>query len=529
MFLLYWLLAAQLFAGPGVFFLEDNVLHLEDDVLALESNIDEATFHRLIDETMALYKDLAAEQGAILIAGHHWENSLVNAYANQIGQRWLIEVFGGFARRPDMNPDSFVLMLCHELGHHFAGYPFYDGRWSASEGQADYFATLHCVRKLWKNQVAENMSYRDKAPAEVRRSCDQVWQDTGDQDICYRSVLAGIALASVASKTGGEPAPALGRASKVVRSQTLKNHPPAQCRLDTYISGSLCAESEEWREIPGKGLVAGQGSRAAETIADRYSCTRSDESLLGRRPRCWFAPQRSLRLSLDHDRFIDADGNFHDDGAIAGKTLIWQMPIYNGFIEAIENVKVWFNTNDTQIEFVQSTADYRTVINDRVAQPIQSPVVRFSSDLTCGSQVEILADIQGRSWIDRQKLEVVVGRKLELDSIRQKVDAIIPDNREAGLQSAVIATTDRAVYQVVIKAMLDHPDPGSVYFILQEPSGNQSFLGLSSSRFFEKQLWLDEPSSGGEWVLEAVDFRAGIRGHLVSWDIQFIGYDCKKK
>src|SRR6478609_9034269 len=70
---------------------------------------------------------------------------------------YRVHMYGGLARRPEVTPDGFTLVVCHEVGHHFGGYPFVrDAYWAANDGQADYFSTLACARRLWQNQPADN-------------------------------------------------------------------------------------------------------------------------------------------------------------------------------------------------------------------------------------------------------------------------------------------------------------------------------------------------------------------------------------
>ena len=71
----------------------------------------------------------------------------VNANASQRGRTWIVNMYGGLARRPEITPDGFAMVLCHELGHHMGGFPFVSG-WAANEGQSDLFATLSCGRIL---------------------------------------------------------------------------------------------------------------------------------------------------------------------------------------------------------------------------------------------------------------------------------------------------------------------------------------------------------------------------------------------
>ena len=47
-----------------------------------------------------------------------WKNDTVNANAQQRGRNWIVNMYGGLARRPEIFFRRFAMVLCHELGHH---------------------------------------------------------------------------------------------------------------------------------------------------------------------------------------------------------------------------------------------------------------------------------------------------------------------------------------------------------------------------------------------------------------------------
>jgi hypothetical protein len=66
----------------------------------------------------------------------------------------------------------------------------------------------------------------------------------------------------------------------------------AQCRLDTYFQGALCAKPFDLRVIPGKDLGTNRNnSKEAELQAARSSCFLGAGFQLGNRPACWFKQQ----------------------------------------------------------------------------------------------------------------------------------------------------------------------------------------------------------------------------------------------
>lgn len=266
--------------------LPPNNLHLQDTILA--SNLTEDEFNEAIDKVEALYSPLIKETfGKELNINRRWTDNLVNASATQFFGTWTVNMYGGLARRPEVSIDGFTLVMCHELGHHLGGYP-YVSNWAANEGQSDYFATLSCARELWRDEVDVNAGFRDIVPDTPRLLCDTSWADELDQDLCYRSMMAGKSLADLLSALR-ETDVSFDTPSEEIVSTTFNSHPEGQCRLDTYMAGALCSASWARDVIPGKGLVFGRNGASGEAESAQYTCSRSLDFEIGVRPRCWFA------------------------------------------------------------------------------------------------------------------------------------------------------------------------------------------------------------------------------------------------
>ena len=85
-----------------------------------------------------------------------WRSPRVNASADQTEDNvWKIIVNGGLYRHRLIGNKELKLVLCHELGHHIGGAPYYShdfarGNRPSSEGQSDYFATEKCLEKFFE-------------------------------------------------------------------------------------------------------------------------------------------------------------------------------------------------------------------------------------------------------------------------------------------------------------------------------------------------------------------------------------------
>ncbi len=259
-------------------FLPENNLWILDDPTVV-NNVTEEEFNQSLDAIAAIYAPIIETHGAKLSVRKNWSSSTVNASAQQFGGTWILNFYGGLARREEITLDGFVLVACHELGHHLGGFPFVtdffgNATWAANEGQADYFATQVCARQLWADEHEKNATFRAIIPATAQAQCDAVWSTEAEQDLCYRVSMGGLALGNLLATLQQRPLPSFDTPDTTVVNKTNHRHPAAQCRLDTYVAGALCHAAFDQSKIPGKNHPAGQGSAGAEKEAAQYSFDR---------------------------------------------------------------------------------------------------------------------------------------------------------------------------------------------------------------------------------------------------------------
>jgi len=267
-----------------------NKLHLLDQING-PTNVTEEQFHKIIDNAVAYYQPIVKKHGAELKANKLWTNGTVNASAQQNGNTWIINMYGGLARRPEVTPDGFALVVCHEIGHHLGGYSFYgDDDWAAAEGQADYFSTHACAKAIWSRSQGKNAKSRHYVDSFAKKACDTVYGNQAERDLCYRRTEGGQSLANLLAKLGNSPLPKYETPDASRVSHTDVSHPQAQCRLDTYLMGTLCTKDFDGAMIPARDPKGGQTSIEAEKEAMKYSCMIADGYKVGYRPMCWFKP-----------------------------------------------------------------------------------------------------------------------------------------------------------------------------------------------------------------------------------------------
>lgn len=240
-------------------------------------------YNRTIDKFAETFNPVLKDMGKKLTIRKLWKEARVNASTTKKGDEIIINLYGGYARHPLNTEDAFMLVLCHELGHHIGGLPKKKNengtdRWPSVEGQADYFATLKCLRSVFSKDNNEEVVQKLHVDEYVKEKCSEVFKEASDVAICIRSTVAGIATANISADIRKTEQPDITiRDPKRVRS-TDPSHPLPQCRLDTYFQGALC-------EVD-----------AADELSDRDEMAGTCHTLKGHsegvRPRCWFRNSR---------------------------------------------------------------------------------------------------------------------------------------------------------------------------------------------------------------------------------------------
>lgn len=243
-------------------------------------------FDAVLDALEAVYAPEAAARGGRLVVERLWDDPTVNAKAKREGERYIVQMYGGLARHWTVTQDGFALVACHELGHHLGGWPRKRPRHVFSnEGQADYFANLKCLRRLFGPGAAGTFTRMEEEPVS-ETACAASFADAGERALCRRGAMAGLSIARLFRELGREPQePRLETPDLNRVEATINTHPATQCRLDTYFQGSLC---------PQPASVAVDYDDPAPG-----TCTFSQGFAVGLRPRCWYKPpsgEPSLRV-----------------------------------------------------------------------------------------------------------------------------------------------------------------------------------------------------------------------------------------
>lgn len=247
----------------------------------------------------------------------------VKEFGGQAGTRRgikVVQIAGGTAEHSVMNADSFALIVCHEVGHHYGGLPLkYNLERGitdvTAEGVSDYFAISKCLRKVFASDNNVAIARTLNAPEIVVRRCSQTWRTEEEIALCMRTAMAGlVAVRATEANKGIGPTAFFNTPSndRVVESNIIK-HPKLQCRLDTYLQASLCNKGHDLdpttrREqdpkfttnfpFPIKGIT--------KEDVDQGYCARSEGYVDGVRPRCWYNPNyyHSYPTDKSFDRWM---------------------------------------------------------------------------------------------------------------------------------------------------------------------------------------------------------------------------------
>lgn len=258
------------------------------------SNITEPQFKEIIKNIQSTYEGVVSGLGGKLQITGDWRSETLNAGATQMFGNWRVQITGGLARHPDLTPDGFALIICHELGHHLGGFAFakdnnpFAGVWAASEGQSDYFATQVCARKIWGRDAQTNASFRSKVSPVIKSKCNAVWSSAPEQDLCYRVLAATESMITTMANLMKKPLPQFDTPDNSTAPSTISGHPAVQCRMDTSLQGALCPALFDEYRIPGKTAPGGPFGLEAEREAASTSCTQYTNYTVGLRPACWY-------------------------------------------------------------------------------------------------------------------------------------------------------------------------------------------------------------------------------------------------
>lgn len=246
----------------------------------------EAQYNKVIDKVEEVYRPIVEDNNQKLTINRLWEDPRVNAGTTKKGSEIILNMYGGYARHASLTEDGYMLVMCHELGHHLGGSPkkiFDSGAtgWPSVEGQADYFATLKCLRKVFRKDDNETAIIGKEIPGMVKEKCTEAFKTGWEVALCIRTTLAGLSISAISADIRNSTMPSVETPDASVVEETYEAHPVPQCRLDTYFQGSLCTVSSA-RPLSLNDEIKG-------------ACHTSLGHVDGLRPLCWYKDKTPVR------------------------------------------------------------------------------------------------------------------------------------------------------------------------------------------------------------------------------------------
>ncbi len=268
------LIASPLFAS----ILPENYLNIPVDSKQLQG-LTQIQYNNVVNKFESTYSPIVRNLGGNLVINRLWTDGTVNSNAVREGQNWIINSYGGLARHPSITTDGLALVLCHEVGHHLGGAPKIaharpENKWATNEGQADYFATLKCLRHVFLNDNNEAIIKKMTVPSELSAACKKSFSNAADANICIRSGMAGVSVSNLFANLSHRYPALFSSPDQSVVDITYDNHPDFQCRLDTFFQGSIC--------------TANPNEDVSQTDEVQGTCHKTLGYSTGLRPACWF-------------------------------------------------------------------------------------------------------------------------------------------------------------------------------------------------------------------------------------------------
>jgi hypothetical protein len=206
---------------------------------------------QIVADTVRLYEPVARAQRLAFDFQIPLDQMDLVASAHNDGVTAIVRIDGGVLASPRLTPDSLRITVCHELGHIFGGatrrnVPLeWDGARAAdgksllsAEGQADYYATLVCFRKMVEGQDHRAALEGRVVPAVAKAKCERSWgADSEEALVCERAFVGSLDFLNFVKDF---PIALEASAPEIAEEPIIDMYPSRQCRLDTLVAGALC-------------------------------------------------------------------------------------------------------------------------------------------------------------------------------------------------------------------------------------------------------------------------------------------------
>ena len=219
---------------PLVFVIVQFCLLMND--LSAQSAIYESRI-RDFEET---FRTIILQKGLVLDVSLDPKLRVNESHALVNSDLYQINISGQLLAKYSIKPDTFDLILCHELGHILGGEPKQKGNpLYSSEGQADFFATAVCLPHLWNDGSNSSEFGTENSVVNPPIYCYSIHMSK--RRLCKRVIEASWRVAKIYATEFSLPQP--------VKIHSLSSHKlkyrfflTPQCRFHTFLAGLACVD-----------------------------------------------------------------------------------------------------------------------------------------------------------------------------------------------------------------------------------------------------------------------------------------------
>lgn len=226
------------FAGTVQAFAPENDGWMEDCISCESNTMTQDLFERIVDAGFKAAQPDAKARRERLVINALYTDATVNANALRsipTGGQVVVNMYGGLARRPEVDARGFALVLSHELSHL---YPVRANYWEGAEvlqvgceGEADTSGAEKFFNRI-AVLVPEVRGGTEFEPF-VNEKC-------GDDELCKNNLAGGKQLSNLLSALNRGPKLEFSDMATESVSRTIRDaYPRVECRLTSYVYGAL--------------------------------------------------------------------------------------------------------------------------------------------------------------------------------------------------------------------------------------------------------------------------------------------------
>lgn len=219
------------------------------------AKVSEAEFEYISGSLSRIFDNEFSELSSSLkISLKRAPNDKPNAFAAKREQGiWEVTIISSLLNLEQLSPASLGMILCHEVGHFIGGTPYVVGRQltaavrarapkkMSAEGQADYFASQICFKKLIQ-EVPEILNQIHFYPIDTvtknecaDENCAKAIHAAYETTLVYQELMRHLDVNENFS----------GHLNNEASERTLDyvgEYPTLDCRFETFVNGLTCNE-----------------------------------------------------------------------------------------------------------------------------------------------------------------------------------------------------------------------------------------------------------------------------------------------